>query len=119
MADTSKRGFASMDPNRQRQIASTGGRAAHAKGTAHEFSADEAKRAGQRGGVSVSRDRSHMARIGRRGGEAVSRDRAHMAQIGRRGGETVSRGRSQPAQADTDATRAEEAVASQGAGHHA
>mgnify|MGYP000229957936 CR=1 FL=1 len=93
MADTSKRGFASMDPAKQRQIASKGGRAAHEKGTAHEFSPDEARQAGRLGGKSVSRDRSHMARIGRRGGEAVSRDRAHMAQIGRRGGETVSRAR--------------------------
>ena len=46
MANTSKRGFASMDPAKQREIASKGGRAAHAKGTAHEFSSDEARVAG-------------------------------------------------------------------------
>ena len=39
---TSKRGFASMDPAKQKEIASKGGRAAHAKGTAHEFTSDEA-----------------------------------------------------------------------------
>src|SRR5450830_745473 len=44
--DTSNRGFASMDPQRQREIASEGGRAAHAKGTAHEFTSEEARRAG-------------------------------------------------------------------------
>lgn len=44
------RGFASMDPNKQKQIASKGGRAAHAKGTAHEFTPEEAKRAGRKGG---------------------------------------------------------------------
>lgn len=44
--DTSKRGFASMDPAQQRQIASEGGRAAHQKGTAHEFTSEEARRAG-------------------------------------------------------------------------
>jgi general stress protein YciG len=36
-SDTSKRGFASMDPEQQREIAAEGGRAAHEKGTAHEF----------------------------------------------------------------------------------
>lgn len=66
----SRRGFASMDPERQRQIASKGGRAAHAKGTAHEWTADEARRAGRKGGETVSRDRAHMAAIGREGGEA-------------------------------------------------
>ncbi len=66
----SLRGFASMDPNRQREIASKGGRAAHAKGTAHEWSSDEARVAGRKGGEAVSRDRAHMAQIGREGGEA-------------------------------------------------
>jgi len=45
-SDTSKRGFASMDPEQQREIASEGGRAAHEKGTAHEFTPEEARRAG-------------------------------------------------------------------------
>lgn len=44
--DTSNRGFASMDPQRQREIASEGGRAAHASGNAHEFDSEEARRAG-------------------------------------------------------------------------
>ena len=90
---TSKRGFASMDPQRKREIASKGGRAAHEKGTAHEFSPEEARMAGRKGGEVVSRNRDHMANIGRKGGEAVSRDREHMAMIGRKGGETVSRDR--------------------------
>ena len=45
-----RRGFASMSPEKQREIASKGGRAAHAKGTAHEWSAEEARRAGRKGG---------------------------------------------------------------------
>lgn len=45
-ADTSNRGFASMDPARQREIASEGGRAAHASGNAHEFTSEEARKAG-------------------------------------------------------------------------
>jgi general stress protein YciG len=69
----SRRGFASMDPARQREIASKGGRAAHEKGTAHEWSSDEARVAGQKGGIAVSRDRAHMAAIGREGGESRSR----------------------------------------------
>jgi hypothetical protein len=44
--DTSNRGFASMDPQRQREIAAEGGRAAHASGNAHEFTSEEARRAG-------------------------------------------------------------------------
>ncbi len=67
---TSKRGFASMDPSKQREIASKGGRAAHAKGTAHEFTSDEARVAGRKGGEAVSRDRAHMAAIGREGGHS-------------------------------------------------
>ena len=45
-----RRGFASMSPEKQREIASKGGRAAHEKGTAHEWSADEASAAGRKGG---------------------------------------------------------------------
>lgn len=67
---TSKRGFASMDPTKQREIASKGGRAAHAKGTAHEFTSDEARVAGRKGGEAVSRDRAHMSAIGREGGHS-------------------------------------------------
>lgn len=74
----SRRGFASMDPQRQREIASKGGKAAHAKGTAHEFDSDEARRAGRKGGEVVSRNRDHMAEIGRRGGEARGENRAQM-----------------------------------------
>lgn len=44
---TEKRGFAAMDPERQREIASAGGRAAHVAGTAHEFTSEEAREAGR------------------------------------------------------------------------
>lgn len=54
----SNRGFASMDPERQRQIASEGGRAAHEKGTAHEFTSEEAREAGRKGGQARSANRS-------------------------------------------------------------
>lgn len=80
------RGFAAMDKQRQREIARQGGRASHEQGTAHEFTTDEARAAGRRGGAQVSRDRAHMAAIGRRGGAQVSRDRQVMAERGRRGG---------------------------------
>jgi len=72
----SNRGFASMDREKQREIASKGGRAAHAKGTAHEFDSGEAREAGRKGGVAVSRNRDHMAAIGRRGGEARGHSRS-------------------------------------------
>jgi len=69
MAGQSKRGFAAMNPQRQREIASKGGQAAHQKGTAHEFSPDEARAAGRLGGKAVSSNRAHMAAIGRKGGQ--------------------------------------------------
>jgi general stress protein YciG len=59
----SLRGFASMDPERQRAIA-------------------------RKGGETVSRNREHMAMIGAKGGERVSQNREHMAEIGRKGGES-------------------------------
>lgn len=51
----SKRGFASMDPEEQRRIASEGGKASHEQGTAHEFDEDEAREAGKKGGESKNR----------------------------------------------------------------
>lgn len=70
MAGKGKQGFASMDMDQVREIASKGGQAAHRAGTAHEFTSEEAQEAGQKGGASVSRDREHMAEIGRKGGLA-------------------------------------------------
>lgn len=73
--NTSNRGFASMDPERQREIASEGGKAAHEKGTAHEFDSDEARAAGRKGGEAVSQNRQHMAEIGRKGGQSSGNSR--------------------------------------------
>jgi general stress protein YciG len=56
------RGFAAMNADQQRQIASKGGEA-------------------------VSKNREHMAEIGKKGGEIVSQNRKHMSEIGRKGGE--------------------------------
>jgi general stress protein YciG len=44
------RGFASMDPQRVSEIASMGGKAAHQQGVAHEWTPEEARRAGRKGG---------------------------------------------------------------------
>ncbi|MDQ6635581.1 MAG: hypothetical protein M3Z10_12600 [Gemmatimonadota bacterium] len=71
-----------MDRSKQREIASKGGRAAHQKGTAHEFDSSEARAAGRKGGVTVSKNREHMAAIGRRGGEARGANRAARMQQG-------------------------------------
>jgi hypothetical protein len=70
-----RRGFALMDPERQREIARKGGKAAHEQGRAHEFTPDEARAAGRKGGEVVSRDRQHMAKIGREGGQSRSANR--------------------------------------------
>ena len=52
---TEDRGFASMDRNKQREIASKGGKAAHQKGTAHEWTSEEAREAGRKGGMASHR----------------------------------------------------------------
>jgi general stress protein YciG len=51
------RGFASMDRMKQREIASKGGKAAHQKGTAHEWTSEEAREAGRKGGMASHRRR--------------------------------------------------------------
>jgi general stress protein YciG len=53
-----RRGFAAMSAEKQKEIASLGGKAAHAKGTAHEFSPEEAREAGRKGGQAAQRARS-------------------------------------------------------------
>jgi len=66
------RGFAGMDPERQRQISSQGGKAAHQKGTAHEFDSNEAREAGRKGGMVSGgrrRAREQQAQQSRTGGE--------------------------------------------------
>lgn len=56
------RGFASMDRDKQREIASKGGKAAHEKGTAHEWTSEEARNAGRKGGLaSHARRRERLA----------------------------------------------------------
>ena len=64
------RGFARLSRKRRQEIASLGGQAAHAKGTAHKFTPEEARQAGKKGGRSVSADIPHMMRIGKLGGES-------------------------------------------------
>ena len=70
---SSNRGFASMDPQRQREIASEGGRAAHEKGTAHEFTPEEARAAGRKGGQARSEsNRSKSSATSHAGSSASS-----------------------------------------------
>lgn len=65
------RGFASMDRAKQREIASKGGKAAHQKGTAHEWTSEEARDAGRKGGIA-----SHRRRREQQGPNDVAEDRA-------------------------------------------
>ena len=58
-----RRGFAAMDPERQRQIASEGGRAAHRQGVAHEWSAEEARAAGRKGGQNSKGNRNRSGEV--------------------------------------------------------
>jgi len=86
-ANRTERGFAAMDREKQRQIASMGGRAAHAKGTAHEFTSQEAAAAGSKGGKAAHErgtahefSREEAAAAGRKGGQA-SGTRARLANL--------------------------------------
>lgn len=72
MSGKSRRGFASMDPQKLREIASKGGKKAHELGVAHEWTSQEASDAGRLGGMSVSRDREYMSKIGKKGGTKSS-----------------------------------------------
>jgi len=73
---TSTRGFASMDPERQRQIASEGGKASHQSGNAHEFTSEEARQAGrtahQRGKAhEFTSEEARLAGMKSRGGQGA------------------------------------------------
>ena len=70
MEKNAPRGFAALDETRRKEIARMGGRAAHQSGNAHQFTSDEAREAGRKGGQMVSTNRDHMSRIGKRGGAA-------------------------------------------------
>jgi general stress protein YciG len=73
------RGFASMDRAKQREIASKGGKAAHQKGTAHEWTSEEARDAGRKGGIASHRRRREQQAGGPSEGEgdrAVAMDRS-------------------------------------------
>ena len=85
-SNTKNRGFASMSSDKQREIARKGGRAAHERGTAHEFTPDEARAAGKKGGERVSTNRQHMAAIGRLGGRSSAGRRSALTQNSPDGG---------------------------------
>ena len=70
--DTSNRGFASMDPERQREIASEGGKAAHASGNAHEFTSEEARTAGSMSHKNDGNRQSGSSESGSSGGSRQS-----------------------------------------------
>ena len=71
-----------------------GGRAAHQKGTAHEFTSEEAREAGRKGGRAVSQNREHMSAIGREGGEsrAAGQMRRRAESIANAAGRPLSEG---------------------------
>jgi general stress protein YciG len=103
---TSNRGFASMDPERQREIASEGGKAAHEKGSAHEFSSQEARDAGSKGGQAAHErgtahefDSEEARAAGRKGGQAAHEkgtahefNSAEARAAGRKGGQASHSG---------------------------
>jgi uncharacterized protein len=66
-----RRGFASMSPEKQREIASKGGRAAHQKGTAHEWTSEEARNAGRKGGQISRGGRGRLVDSATEGGESM------------------------------------------------
>lgn len=92
--DTSNRGFASMDDDKQRAIAAEGGRAAHEQGTAHEFDSEEAREAGRKGGEvrAQNADRDEQGQF--TSGSDSSRGGNQSSSSGGRGGNQSSDGSS-------------------------
>jgi general stress protein YciG len=86
-------GFAALPKKERQAVAQRGGRNAHTKGTAHEFTPDEARAAGKKGGAAISQDREHMRMIGKRGGQKTSQDPEHMRAIGKKGGAKIAQNR--------------------------
>ena len=95
------RGFAAMDAEKQRQIASKGGKAAHQKGTAHEFSSEEARAAGRKGGEARARHAQSIA----------ARNGAHAHMLDDEGYDIVHR--------TASAVRADDGAAMQAPSHEA
>jgi len=89
---TSSRGFASMDPERQREIASEGGKAAHQKGTAHEFTSEEARRAGSMSHGNRQSEQASTRSGGKQGGSGGNKQSGQEAgdKGGDKGGEKAS-----------------------------
>lgn len=73
------RGLARLSPEERRRIASKGGKAAQQGGKAHRYDVEQARAAGKKGGLSISKNREHMSKIGRLGGEARA---LHHADLG-------------------------------------
>jgi uncharacterized protein len=80
------RGFASMDRAKQREIASKGGKAAHQKGTAHEWTSEEARDAGRKGGIASHRRRREQMGTGGSTTDSAD-DRGGMQSSGETGSE--------------------------------
>ena len=73
------RGFASMERAKQREIASKGGKAAHQKGTAHEWTSEEARDAGRKGGIASHRRRRELLQQQNTGSATTGGDNGTMA----------------------------------------
>lgn len=83
MNSTKKRGFAAISPDQHKAICSKGGKTAHEKGTAHEFTSEQAKDAGAKGGDTIfaTRGRDYMREIGRKGGLALKAKRSSVETV--------------------------------------
>ena len=82
------RGFASMDRAKQREIASKGGKAAHQKGTAHEWTSEEARDAGRKGGIASHRRRREQMGVDGNAGSDMADDRGMTRDTGDETGAT-------------------------------
>lgn len=99
-----KSNFATLSPEGRRAMASMGGKAAHAAGTARKWTPEQAREAGRKGGLKVSQNREHMAALGRRGGRKFqSTEREIQAKLA---GQRVIRAECEDSIAATDATEA-------------
>jgi len=89
------RGFAGMDAERQRQISAEGGRAAHRKGTAHEFDSEEAREAGRKGGQASGGSRRRRVAAGTAAAEGAEANESSERSDSESGSEESSAGPTQ------------------------
>jgi general stress protein YciG len=91
MGKESTRGFASFSGERVKELASKGGKEAHRLGRGHQWTTEQAREAGRKGGAAVAARKGHMSAIGRKGGAVSAAMPGRMSELGKKGGAAIAK----------------------------